>query len=114
KELSGKSLCPFWSWSSIVRVKSPHHSLCARTELRPVRYSITHPHFPVPWHLRSVDEQVPGSASWPSGPMQVWVWMHQNRPSLVGGTVGSWSTPMNCCFQRNAVPRVSQVVSKRS
>jgi hypothetical protein len=30
-------------------------------------------HFPVPWHFRRDDEQFPGSASLPSGPMQVCV-----------------------------------------
>ena len=33
--------------------------------------------------------------------------MHQNRPSFEGGTVGSCSALMNCCFQRSEVQRVS-------
>ena|SRR5579862_2184448 len=36
---------------------------------KPARY----PHFPVPWHVRRVEEQFFGSAILPSGPMHVWV-----------------------------------------
>ena len=42
------------------------------------------PHFPLPWQPRCLDEQLPGSATSPSGPMQVCVCMHQKRPSLEG------------------------------
>ena len=48
------------------------------------------------------------------GPMQVCVCMHQNNPSLDGGTVGSRSASMNCPFQRSAGQSSSRSVSKRS
>jgi len=60
------------------------------------------PHFPVAWHFRAVLLQLPGSASWPSGPMHVWVYMHQNKPSLQGGTLASRSASMKSPFQRSA------------
>ena len=66
---------------------------------------IAYAHLPVPWHFRREDEQLPGSANLPSGPMQVWVWMHQNKPSFEAGTVGSGSVRMNCAFQRRAGQR---------
>jgi hypothetical protein len=36
-----------------------------------VAEEIIYPHFPVPWHFRRGDEQLPGSANLPSSPMQV-------------------------------------------
>jgi hypothetical protein len=65
-----------------------------------------HPHFPVPWHFRALLLQLPGSASWLSGPMHVWVYMHQYKPSLQGGTVASRSASMKSPFQRSAGTRL--------
>ena len=59
--------------------------------------------FPYRGSRRLLEQQLPGSASSPSGPMQVCVCRHQNRPSLQAGTVGSASARMNCPFQRKAV-----------
>ena len=72
-----------------------------------VNYSLTvatwvQLHFPVPWHFRATLLQLPGSASWLSGPMHVCVYMHQNKPSLQGGTVSSRSASMKSPFQRSA------------
>src|SRR6478609_7346300 len=54
------------------------------------------------WQPRSPEQQFPGSASWPSGPMQVWVMAHQKSPSPERGTVGSGSDQMYWLFQCNA------------
>src|SRR5260221_8803531 len=54
------------------------------------------------WQLRSPERQFPGSASLPSGPMQVWVMAHQKRPSPERGTVGSGSDQMYWLFQCSA------------
>jgi len=70
-----------------------------------VVHGAVQPHFPVAWHFRTVLLQLPGSASWPSGPMHVWVYMHQNKPSLQGGTVASRSASMKSPFQRSAEHR---------
>ena len=70
-------------------------------------------HLPEPWHFRAVSLQLPGSASRPSGPMQVWVYMHQNRPSLQGGTVTSRSASMKRPFHRSPEHNCGWFVSKR-
>src|SRR6185312_2324023 len=54
------------------------------------------------WQSRSPEQQFPGSASLPSGPMQVWVMAHQKRPSPERGTVGSGSDQMYWLFQCKA------------
>ena len=69
---------------------------------------------PVPWHLRLCELQLPGSANSPSGPMQFWVWMHQNKPSFDGWTVGSGSAEMNWPFQRSDGHKFGCLTLKRS
>ncbi|HXO37265.1 MAG TPA: hypothetical protein VN872_01435, partial [Candidatus Acidoferrum sp.] len=46
------------------------------------------------WQPRSPEQQFPGSASLPSGPMQVCVMAHQKSPSPERGTVGSGADHM--------------------
>ena len=64
--------------------------------------------------VQMLEAQLPGSANSPSGPMQVWVWRHQKRPSFERGTVGSGSERTNCPFQRRAGQRFGTLVLKRS
>src|SRR6478609_5879216 len=54
------------------------------------------------WQPRSPEQQLPGSASLPSGPMQVCVMAHQKRPSPERGTVGSGSDQIYWLFQCSA------------
>jgi hypothetical protein len=54
------------------------------------------------WQPRSPEQQFPGSASWPSGPMQVCVMAHQKSPSPERGTEGSGSDQMYWLFQCSA------------
>src|ERR1700704_4243239 len=54
------------------------------------------------WQPRSPEQQFPGSASCPSGPMQVWVMTHQKSPSPERGTVGSGADHMYWLFQWSA------------
>jgi hypothetical protein len=54
------------------------------------------------WQPRSLEQQLPGSASLPSGPMQVCVIAHQKSPSPERGTVGSGADQMYWLFQCNA------------
>src|SRR4051812_24419931 len=62
------------------------------------------------WQPRPEEQQFPGSASLPSGPMHVCVMPHQNRPSLQGGTVGSGSDQMYWLFQCRAEQSPSRSV----
>ena len=66
------------------------------------------------WHLRSPEQQLPGSASLPSGPMQVCVMAHQKRPSPERGTVGSGSDHIYWLFQCNAEQSPARSLLKRS
>lgn len=66
------------------------------------------------WHPRCSEQQLPGSASLPSGPMQVCVRPHQNRPPPERGTVGSGSDQMYWLFQCSAEHRPGRSVLKRS
>src|SRR5882672_8298123 len=54
------------------------------------------------WQPRSPEQQFPGSASLPSGPMQVCVMAHQKSPSPERGTVGSGADQMYWLFQCSA------------
>src|SRR5579859_2773564 len=54
------------------------------------------------WQPRSSEQQFPGSANLPSGPMHVWVMAHQKSPSSERGTVGSGSDQMYWLFQCSA------------
>jgi len=59
------------------------------------------------WQPRSPEQQLPGSASLPSGPIQVWVKAHQKRPSLERGTVGSGSD-QTCRYPATAEDKSAQ------
>src|SRR5947199_3784059 len=62
------------------------------------------------WQPRSSEQQFPGSASLPSGPMQVCVMAHQKRPSPERGTVGSGADQMYWLFQCSAEQSPSRSV----
>src|SRR5262249_7384616 len=66
------------------------------------------------WQVRSPEQQLPGSANWPSGPMQVCVMAHQKRPSPERGTVGSGSDQTYWLFQCSAEHSPGRSVLKRS
>src|SRR5262249_37194188 len=66
------------------------------------------------WHPRSEEQQFSGSATLPSGPMQVCVSPHQKIPELEAGTVGSGSDQMYWLFQCNAEHSPGRSVLKRS
>ena len=93
----------FWQSSSTERIRADRLgcSDARPTVCKKPRYS----QLPEPWHFREGLLQLPGSASSPSGPMQVCVYMHQNKPSLHGGTVWSRSASMKSPFQRSAEHR---------
>src|ERR1051325_6139879 len=89
--------------AGVETIYSSHSCLWRRLSRRGLCESLSLDYLLAPqWQPRSPEQQFPGSASLPSGPMQVWVMAHQKRPSPERGTVGSGSDQMYWLFQCSA------------